>query len=100
MRILIWRSFSLPRSRAQKNSAGSFMLGPLRSVHSPVRRTKNCCSNRTSNVELADLLRVISLQHSSMRFLRAFFIAIFTAFGGCLPAVFVGDYLTRVAHVP
>jgi len=35
-----------------------------------------------------------------MRFLRAFFIAIFTAFVGCLLAVFVGDYLTRLAHVP
>ncbi len=76
------------------------MLGPLRSVHSPVRRSKNCCSNRTSNVELADLLRLSSLHNSSMRFLRAFFIAIFTAFVGCLLAVFVGDYLTRLAHVP
>ena len=76
------------------------MLGPLRSVHSPVRRSKNCCSNRISNVELADPLRLSSLQHSSMRFLRAFFIAIFTAFVGCLLAVFVGDYLTRLAHVP
>ena len=76
------------------------MLGPLRSVHSPVRRSKNCCSNRISNAELADPLRLSSLQHSSMRFLRAFFIAIFTAFVGCLLAVFVGDYLTRLAHVP
>ena len=76
------------------------MLGPLRSVHSPVRRSKNCCSNRISNVELADPFRLSSLQHSSMRFLRAFFIAIFTAFVGCLLAVFVGDYLTRLAHVP
>ena len=76
------------------------MLGLLRSVHSPVRRSKNCCSNRTSNVELADPLRPSSLQHSSMRFLRAFFIAIFTAFVGCVLAFFVGDYLTRLAHVP
>ena len=76
------------------------MLGPLRSVHSPVRRSKNCCTNRISDVELADPLRLSSLQHSSMRFLRAFFIAIFTAFVGCLLAVFVGDYLTRLAHVP
>ena len=76
------------------------MRGRLRSAHSPVRRSKNCCSNRTSNVELADPLRLSSLQHSSMRFLRAFFIAIFTAFVGCLLAVFVGDYLTRLAHVP
>jgi hypothetical protein len=35
-----------------------------------------------------------------MRFLRAFFIAIFTAFVGCVLAFFVGDYLTRLAHVP
>jgi hypothetical protein len=76
------------------------MLGPLRSVHSPVRRSKNCCSNRTSNVESADPLRPSSLQHSSMRFLRAFFIALFTAFVGCVLAFFVGDYLTRLAHVP
>src|SRR2546428_1389179 len=34
-----------------------------------------------------------------MRFLRAFFIALFTAFVGCLLAFFVGDYLTRLAHV-
>jgi hypothetical protein len=76
------------------------MLEPLHSGHSPVRRSKNCCSNRTSNVELADPLRLSSLQHSSMRFLRAFFIVLFTAFVGCLLAVFVGDYLTKLAHVP
>ena len=35
-----------------------------------------------------------------MRFLRAFFIAVFTALVGCLLAFFVGDYLTRLAHVP
>ncbi len=35
-----------------------------------------------------------------MRFLRAFFIALFTAVVGCVLAVFVGDYLTRLAHVP
>jgi hypothetical protein len=35
-----------------------------------------------------------------VRFLRAFFIALFTAFVGCLLAFFVGDYLTRLAHVP
>ena len=35
-----------------------------------------------------------------MRFLRAFFIALFTAFVGCLLAFVVGDYLTRLAHVP
>ena len=35
-----------------------------------------------------------------MRFLRAFFIALFTAFVGCVLAFFVGDYLTRLAHVP
>jgi len=35
-----------------------------------------------------------------MRFVRAFFIALFTAVVGCVLAVFVGDYLTRLAHVP
>jgi hypothetical protein len=35
-----------------------------------------------------------------MRVLRALFIALFTAFVGCLLAFFVGDYLTRLAHVP
>jgi hypothetical protein len=35
-----------------------------------------------------------------MRVLRALFIALFTAFVGGLVAVFVGDYLTRLAHVP
>jgi hypothetical protein len=35
-----------------------------------------------------------------MRFLRAFFIALFTACVGCVLAFFVGDYLTGLAHVP
>jgi hypothetical protein len=35
-----------------------------------------------------------------MRFLRAFLIALFTASVACLLAFFVGDYLTRLAHVP
>jgi hypothetical protein len=35
-----------------------------------------------------------------MRFLRAFLIGLSTAFVGCLLAFFVGDYLTRLAHVP
>jgi hypothetical protein len=35
-----------------------------------------------------------------MRVLRALFIALFTALVGCLLAFFVGDYLTRLAHVP
>ena len=35
-----------------------------------------------------------------MRFLRASIIALFTAFVGCVLAFFVGDYLTRLAHVP
>ena len=34
-----------------------------------------------------------------MRVLRASFIALFTAFVGCLLAFFVGDYLTRLAHM-
>ncbi|MEP7014247.1 MAG: hypothetical protein ABI925_02290 [Verrucomicrobiota bacterium] len=35
-----------------------------------------------------------------MRFLRVSFIAVFTAVVGCVLALFVGDYLTRIAHVP
>ena len=35
-----------------------------------------------------------------MRVLRALFIALFTALVGCLLAFIVGDYLTRLAHVP
>jgi hypothetical protein len=35
-----------------------------------------------------------------MPFLRAFFIALFTALVGCLLAFFVGEYLTRLAHIP
>ena len=34
-----------------------------------------------------------------MRLLRAFFVAIFTALVGCVLGFFVGDYLTRLAHV-
>jgi hypothetical protein len=35
-----------------------------------------------------------------MRFLRALIIGIFTAIAGCVLALVVGDYLTRLAHVP
>ncbi len=35
-----------------------------------------------------------------MRLLRAFFVAFLTAVVGCVLAFFVGDYLTRLAHVP
>jgi hypothetical protein len=35
-----------------------------------------------------------------MRFLRALFIALLTAFVGSVLAFFVGDYLTSLAHVP
>jgi hypothetical protein len=35
-----------------------------------------------------------------MRFLRAFAIGVITAVVGCLLGFFVGDYLTRLAHVP
>src|SRR5437868_13697248 len=34
-----------------------------------------------------------------MRVLRALFIALFTAFVGCLLAFFVGDYLSKLAHM-
>ena len=35
-----------------------------------------------------------------MRILRGLLIALMTAFAGCILAFFVGDYLTRLAHVP
>src|SRR5215469_12944280 len=35
-----------------------------------------------------------------MRILRGLLIALLTAFAGCILAVFVGDYLTKLAHVP
>jgi len=35
-----------------------------------------------------------------MRVLRGLLIALLTAFVGCVLAVFVGDYLTKLAHVP
>jgi len=35
-----------------------------------------------------------------MRVFRAVFIALFTAFVGCVLAFFLGDYLTGLAHVP
>lgn len=35
-----------------------------------------------------------------MRLLRAFFVALLTAVVSCVLALFVGDYLTRLAHVP
>jgi MFS family permease len=35
-----------------------------------------------------------------MRILRGLVIALLTAFAGCVLAFFVGDYLTRLAHVP
>jgi hypothetical protein len=35
-----------------------------------------------------------------MRVLRSLFIALLTAFAGCILAVFLGDYLTKLAHVP
>ena len=35
-----------------------------------------------------------------MRILRGLLIALVTAFAGCILAFFIGDYLTRLAHVP
>jgi hypothetical protein len=35
-----------------------------------------------------------------MRFLRVSFVGLFTAAVGCFLGFFVGDYLTRLAHVP
>src|SRR4030095_13251982 len=35
-----------------------------------------------------------------MRFLRVSFVGLFTAAIGCFLGFFVGDYLTRLAHVP
>src|SRR5438128_6507063 len=34
-----------------------------------------------------------------MRILRALFVALLTGFAGCILAIFVGDYLTKLAHV-
>src|SRR5437667_3707395 len=35
-----------------------------------------------------------------MRILRSLLIGLLTAFAGCILAFFVGDYLTRLAHLP
>src|SRR6266852_867044 len=35
-----------------------------------------------------------------MRVVRGLVIALLTALAGCILAVFVGDYLTKLAHVP
>ena len=35
-----------------------------------------------------------------MRLFRAFLVALLTAAAGCILAFFVGDYLTKLAHVP
>src|SRR4029453_6220086 len=35
-----------------------------------------------------------------MRVLRGLLIALLTAFAGCIFAIFVGDYLTKLVHVP
>jgi hypothetical protein len=35
-----------------------------------------------------------------MRVVRALFVALLTALAGCILALFVGDYLTRLMHVP
>ena len=35
-----------------------------------------------------------------MRMLRGLLIALLTGFAGCILAIFVGDYLTKLAHVP
>src|SRR4029077_19133661 len=89
MRILIWRSFSSLRSRAPKNLLDSIMPGRPRSAHNRARPSKNYCSNadHTSNYSIHSEQN--RLQH--LRALpRAFLIALFTAFVGCLLAFFVG----------
>jgi hypothetical protein len=35
-----------------------------------------------------------------MRVVRGLVVALLTAFAGCIFAVFLGDYLTKLAHVP
>jgi hypothetical protein len=50
------------------------------------------------NGKLFDQFKQASPQ-SFMRVLRALLIALLTAFVGCLLAFFVGDYLTRLAHM-
>src|SRR5438046_5444523 len=99
MRISIWRSFLSPRSPARKNSLDNITPGPLRSAHNVVRHSKNCCSDpdRSSNDSISQDKR---WPRNFMRLLRAFFIAFLTAVVGCVVAFFVGDYLTRLAHVP
>ena len=54
--------------------------------------------HRKINRELFDQLKAVS-RKISMRVFRASFIAILTALVGCLLAFFVGDYLTRLAHM-
>jgi hypothetical protein len=76
------------------------MPGRLRSAYKQARPSKNCYSNADRTVELLDPLRAKPAPTLFVRFLRAFLIALFTAFVGCLLAFFVGDYLTRLAHVP
>jgi hypothetical protein len=51
-----------------------------------------------SNCELFDKLKA-SWPQIFMRVFRASFIALLTAFVGCLFAFFVGDFLTRLAHM-
>jgi hypothetical protein len=75
------------------------MPGRLRWELSPTRLSKNYCSDRKIDTQsCVDKTNLVF--RPNVRVLRAFLIALFTAFGGCLLAFFVGDYLTRLAHVP
>jgi hypothetical protein len=66
---------------------------------SPTRLSKNYCSDRKIDTQSCVDKRNLVFR-PNVRVLRGFLIAIFTAFLGCLLAFFVGDYLTRLAHVP
>src|SRR6266550_2546393 len=74
------------------------MPGRQHWARNPVHHSKNCCSDARPNSELAPLGAKLA-RAFLMRFLRAFLIALFTAAVGCVLAFFVGDYLTRLAHV-
>jgi hypothetical protein len=75
------------------------MPGRLRWELSLTRLSKNYCSDRKIDTQSCVDKRNLVVR-PNVRVLRAFLIALFTAFVGCLLAFFVGDYLTRRAHVP
>jgi hypothetical protein len=75
------------------------MPGRLRWELSPTRLSKNYCSDRKVDNQSCVHKRNLVFR-PNVRVLRAFLVALFTAVAGCVLAFFVGDYLTRLAHVP